>query len=76
MAVAWIGNREASIAHAVDEAAMLLKASSCRSSRSWTPTSPARAPQCRSPSRSARVYDLADGGVSAVEAALIRIAAP
>ncbi len=70
MAVAWIGNREASLAHAVDEAAMLLEASKCPVIIFDTDIHGARAAVALAEQIGA-AYDLADGGASAVEAALI-----
>ncbi|MGE0280552.1 MAG: tungsten formylmethanofuran dehydrogenase [Rhizobiaceae bacterium] len=70
MAVAWIGNREASLAHAVEEAALLLEASKCPVILLDTDIHGTRASVALAEQIGA-VYDVADGGSSAVEAALI-----
>jgi len=70
MAVAWIGNREASLAHAVEDAAGLLEASNCPVILLDTDIHGTRAAITLA-ERIGAAYDLADDGRSAVEAALI-----
>jgi formylmethanofuran dehydrogenase subunit B len=70
MAVAWIGNREASLAHAVEKTAMLLEASKCPVILLDTDIHGTRAAIALA-ERVGATYDLADGDASAVEAALI-----